>query len=286
MDDPQDSVWITVAGHDFSQARMKAFWQEAWTLLTGRSNALLQFEEVKRQLHLTGERSLGLQTIPIDKIVGSVGRYNDFTRTFLPRRSVDENRWRRIDALARGMVGFPPIEVYKVGEVYFVLDGNHRVSVARHLKMETIEAYVRELPTPVAIDENVTPEELFLKGEYAEFLRQTRLNVLRPDSNVLLTEPGYYDRICEHIEVHRYFMGLEQKRDITDDEAVTSWYDRVYLPMVEVIRKYDLLREFPNRTEADLYVWLINHQAAMHDNYGGEWLSPEETARDFIEKLS
>lgn len=285
--DAHEALLSSAAHRDFSQARMRAFWEGVWSLVNRKPNELLDFEEVKQRLRLEGgERDLGVQNIPLDKIVGSVGRYNDFTRKFLPRKSVNEDRWRRINALARGAYGLPPIEAYKVGDVYFVIDGNHRVSVARQLKSKTIEAYVREIPTPVEIGSNDTPEEIFRKGAYAEFLRKTRLKLLRPDSNVLLTEPGYYPQILENIDAHQYFKGIDEDREFPYEDAVASWYDNVYWPMVEAIRKYDLLREFPDRTEADLYAWLIRHQGALKDNYGGEWLSPEETARDFAAKLS
>jgi hypothetical protein len=226
-----------------------------------------------------------LQEMPLDKIVGSVGRYKDFTRTFLPRTNAIRSRWQRLDAMAHGPSGFPPIEVYKVGSVYFVIDGNHRVSVAKQLGAKTIEAYVTELPTAVPVDEHLSPDDLLIKEGYADFLRKTHLDTLRPGSQVLLTEPARYKEIEEHIAVHRYFMGLEQKRDIPYLEAVASWYDNVYMPMVELIRKYEVLDYFPGRTEADLYAWLIKHQESLRLNLGGEWLTPDETVADFLTKL-
>lgn len=283
--DTERSNLIMAARRDFSRARLQAFWESVWGSITGKSKDLLKFEDVQEQLKLQGQRMLGLQNIPLNKIVGTVGRYNDFTRSFLPRKTVDQDRWQRLNALARGIQGFPPIEVYKVGDVYFVLDGNHRVSVAHSLGQPTIEAYVTEIPTSVPFDENVTPEELTVKAGYADFLRRTRLDVLRPDSNVILTEPGMYQQIIQHIEVHRYFMGIDLDRPVMWNEAVESWYDNVYQPMVEAIRQYDLLREFGNRTEADLYVWLIRHQAILTDLYGGTVLTPEETTKDFIQRL-
>lgn len=284
MDNEERLIFATEARRDFSQARMKAFWQELRSRFTGKTNSLLRWDEVQQRLKLRGQRYLGLQNIPIDNIVGTVGRYNDFTRTFLPKKSVNRERWQRLSALAHGLQGFPPIEVYKVGDAYFVIDGNHRVSVARQLGQPTIEAYVIEIPTAVPFDENTTPGELTLKEGYADFLRETRLDILRPGANVMLTEVGMYRQILHHIEVHRYFMGLEQQRDIEWSEAVASWYDNVYMPMVETIRRNRLLEEFPNRTEADLYVWLVRHQEAIHDNYQN-YLSPEETALDFIQKM-
>jgi hypothetical protein len=283
--DPDDPTAVAQASRHFSKARMQAFWQEVWALLTGKSIDLLRFEEVKQRLRLTDERYLGLREIPLDKIVGSVGRYRDFTRTFLPRTNAVRSRWQRLDALARGPEGFPPIEVYKVGEVYFVIDGNHRVSVARQLGAKTIEAYVTELRTPVPIDENTTEKDLIQKEAYAEFLRRTRLDVLRPEAQIILTEPDRYNQLLEHISVHRYFMGIDQQREVSWEEAVVSWYDNVYMPLVKLIREYEVLEYFPGRTEADLYAWLIKHQEAMRLYHGGEYMTPQETVADFLSKL-
>lgn len=290
MDDIHNPQLRAQARRDYDRARMKAFWQNLWQSVTNQEQELLNFEEVQSKLRLNNQRSLGLQNIPLNKIVGSVGRYQDFTRSFLPKKRVNEERWSQISILARGMRGFPPIELYKVGEAYFVLDGNHRVSVARQLKMITIEAYVRELivPEELAIDETLTEEELIIKAGYLEFMRQTKINQVRPGSEVILTEPGMYNSILEHIEVHRYFMGLNEDREPTNVEAVGSWYDQVYLPMVTAIRESELLDEFPDRTETDLYVWLIRHQSTLSNMYGGmeHAPSPQETAQDFLEKLS
>ncbi len=283
--DPDSSVAMMEAARNFNKARMSAFWQEVWSFLTGKSVDLLSFEEVKHRLRLRDERYLGLQEVDLDKVVGSVGRYKDFTRSFLPRTNAIRSRWQRLDAMARGPQGFPPIEVYKVGAVYFVVDGNHRVSVARQLGAKTIEAYVTELPTPVPLEPNTQPDDLIKKEGYANFLRKTRLDQLRPGSEVLLTEPARYEQLIEHISVHRYFMGIEQNREVGWDEAVASWYDNVYMPLIELIRKHDVLSHFPGRTEADLYAWLIKHQEALRLHLGGELLTPEETVDDFLSKL-
>ena len=100
-----------------------------------------------------------------------------------------------------------------------------------------------------------------------------------------MTEPARYKDVLEHIDVHRYFMGIERKGPVTYPEAVASWYDHVYMPMIELIRRHDVLDYFPGRTETDLYAWLIKHQEALRLNLGGEWLTPEETVEDFVAKL-
>src|SRR5215216_1294710 len=132
---------IQMAIHDFQSARKKAAVQEVLARITGKSTQLLSYEDVAEKLRLRARTERGIQHIPIDAIVGSVGRYTDFTRTFLPRRAEDRQRWAGVKAtfLEEG-AGLPPIEVYKVGEAYFVIDGNHRVSIAKQEKFTSIEA--------------------------------------------------------------------------------------------------------------------------------------------------
>jgi hypothetical protein len=257
---------IAQADSDFKRARSRAFWSTVWGRLRGESNDLLDFEEVKHKLRLKHERHLGLQEIPLDDIIGSVGRYQDFTRKFLPKKSVNRDRWKAVDALTLDWRGFPPIEVYKVGDAYFVLDGNHRVSVARANGMATIEAYVTEFPTPVPLDSSTTPEELFIKEGYAYFLKETAMNIIRPESQVILTEPGNYPEILHHIEVHHYFMGIECKCPVTWEEAVASWYDSVYAPMVLA---FIVIQDSESSTAFDLnHGSSIDEQPADSDRLG------------------
>jgi hypothetical protein len=281
--DTDYQVAIAQAETHFNRARSQAFWSTIWSRLVGKADELLNFQEVKHKLRLNDERYLGLQDVPLDAIVGSVGRYKDFTRTFLPKKSVDRSRWKAIDKMVL-TEGYPPVELYKIGDAYFVLDGNHRVSVARVNKLATIEAYVTELRTDVPFERDTQPTDLFMKEAQAFFLRETRLNVLRPQAEIRLTEPAFYPEILHHIEVHRYFLGLDCDCQPTWDEAVASWYDNVYTPMVEAIQRHKMLDQFPQRTPADLYVWLIRHQSELQETYGIKPMSPTETVDDFMLK--
>jgi hypothetical protein len=119
-------------------------------------------------------------------------------------------------------------------------------------------------------------------GEKVHFLERTRLDVLRPESRVRLTIPDGFDRMMEHIAVHRYFMGIDLKRDISEDEAITHWYDTVYLPIVKEIRKSKILKEFPGKTEGDLYLWVLDRQRYLSED-GQTLQPPQEAARVFIE---
>ncbi len=261
---------------DFYKARRQAALQELLARFTGANTRLLSYDEIRRQFRLTNARPRGLEDIPVDKIVGSVGRYKDFTRTFLPKSDADKERWARVKATQEDLAGLPPIEVYQVGDAYFVIDGNHRVSVARRLGMPTISAYVTEVQTRVPLAADDDPNEIICKARYAAFLEETNLDKLRPDAALLMTFCGHYQTLLEHIAVHRYYLGLEQKREIPWAEAVASWYDHVYLPVVQMVRDQGILRYFPQRTEADMYVLLAEYRAELAEALG--WDVSLETA--------
>lgn len=274
----QQDPHIQSALQDFTDARRQAAMQDVLARLTGRSNELLSFDEVARKLKLTARAERGVHSIPLASIVGSVGRYTDFTRTFLPRQTTNPERWARVKALIDDPSGrgWPPIEVYKVGEVYFVLDGNHRVSVARQEGFEFIEAHVIEIRSDVPLTPDISPDDLIIKSEYVHFLETTDLRKLRPNADLSVSVPGQYEKLQEHIEVHRYYMGLDFQRDISYEEAVTHWHDQVYLPLAELIRERGVLRWFPGRTETDLYLWVSENRATLEADLG--WHIRPETA--------
>jgi nucleotide-binding universal stress UspA family protein len=253
---------------DFRAARRRAAIEGILARLRGTSTELLSFEEVKDKLGGVGQRPRGLQDIPLDAIVGSVGRYNDFTRSFLPLSDSDEQRWAAVRAGVESLAGLPPIEVYKLGEAYFVQDGHHRVSVARRLGADNIQGFVTEIPVQVPLSAEATPEEVISKSELAEVLERTRLRQIRPEAQIEITCADCARRLEEHIHVHRYFMGLEQQREIPWEEAVAHWYDHVYRPIAEGIRTRGVLEEFPGRTEADLYLWVLEHRDALQQRVG------------------
>lgn len=250
---------------DFQDARRRAALEDLKARLTGKSDDLLSYEAVHDLLEAKSSISRGLQEIPLDAIVGSVGRYRDFTRSFLPRLESDKHRWANVKLKALYQGGFAPIEVYKLGDVYFVLDGNHRVSVARQLGARTIQAYVTEVHSRVPLSDEVEPDELIIKARYAQFLDYTGLDKSRPGLDLLVTTPGQYRKLEEQIEAHgRRLAGA----DIDLPAAAAAWYDHVYLPVIQIVRERDLLAGFPGRTEADLFMWLLERQDALEDEIG------------------
>lgn len=270
---------------DFSRARRKVFFKEILSILSGqRAATLLSYDDVKERLHIGGPIYRGIKTIRVDQIAGSLNRYHEFDRAFLPREDQLANRWQSVDRAFYQEINLPPVVLYKVGEVYFVVDGHHRVSVAREQGQEFIEAEVRECYTRVNITPDIKPEDLEILGDKVHFLERTRLDELRPGANIKMTIPDGFDRMLVHIAVHRYFMGLDLKRDITEEEAVTHWYDTVYLPIVEIIRQSSILGEFPGKTEGDLYLWTLDHQRYLSEEEGQPLQPPEKAARQFVEE--
>jgi len=269
---------------DFSKARFKSFINKALSVLSGQPTKLLSYDDVKEKLHIGGPIYRGVKTIRVDQIVGSLNRYHEFDRAFLPKDDQLASRWQKVDRAFYQDIHLPPIVLYKVGDVYFVVDGHHRVSVAREQGQEFIEAEIRECATRVNITPNIKTEDLEILGAKVHFLERSGLDDLRPEANIKLTIPDGFERMLEHIAVHRYFMGLDFLRDISEQEAVAHWYDKVYMPIVEVIRESNILKDFPDKTEGDMYMWILDHQHYLAEEQGEPLRPPHEAARKFVKK--
>jgi nucleotide-binding universal stress UspA family protein len=281
-----DQYKFLMAVHDFQSARQRAAIQEVLARVRGKSNQLLSYEEVAEKLKLRVRTERGIQHIPLDAIVGSVGRYTDFTRTFLPRRTEDQERWAGVKtAFMEG--NLPPIEVYKVGEAYFVVDGNHRVSIARQEKFVTIEARVIELQTDIPLTPDIQPDDLIIKAEYVEFLNTTRLHETRPNVDLTVTSCCQYDKIMGQVRVQQYILQEDQKLDaspagsVSLPDSAAYWYDTIYIPLAEAIRDRGLLHWFPGRTVTDLYLWISENRSALEKELGWETQS-DIAATDLI----
>lgn len=283
---------LSAAGERYQREHNKAQMADLLSKISGENTDLVRFDEVAKRLRARQRIEKGTQMVPLDKIVGSVGRYKDFTRSFLPRSGANKARWTNIDAAMNSLAGLPAVELYKIGDAYFVRDGNHRVSVARANDVSHIEAYVTEYTTSVPLTaDDFERDQWLIKIEQAEFLEKTKLDQLRPDSSIELTEPGRYRIVLRHIHVHRYLRNLDLQRAdepdrLTWEDAVQSWYDTVYMPMVDVVREKGLLDDFPNRTEADLYLWIAYHRERLAQQYGLAPLSPEAAVSTFAETHS
>lgn len=275
---------ITSALLDFRRARRRAELEVLLARLTGKSVDLLCYDDVRDKLDGALSPGKELEDIELDRIVGSVGRCTDFTRSFLPRQDSDADRWARTEVRMADLAGLPPVEVYELGGVYFVQDGHHRVSVAKHSGADYIQAYVTKVRTRVSLASNADADDVIIEAEHSDFLSRTNLDVLRPESDFTVSVPGQHRKLLEHIDVHRYFMGLDEERPVPYQEAVAHWYDHVYRPLVEVVQAQRMLEDFPGRTDADLYLWVAEHRHALRERLGWE-VTPSSAAEDLAEQF-
>ncbi len=255
------------AREDFSRAARKAFWRKVTAWIKGESNQLLSYDDVRSAIPIRGQRYLGLQSVPLDQIVGSVGRYRDFDRIFGPTQTRTADRWIRLDVARSQDIHLPPVDLYKIGEAYFVKDGNHRISVARERGQEHIDAFITEISVPVPFSADVTPDALPIKRENAWLMEETGLQTIRPGAELQVSLAGECSRIVEHIRTHQYYLSSASKKEIDFSAAVGSWYDTVYLPLAASIRESGLQDKFPERTEADLYLMVSEYQWMLRQAY-------------------
>jgi uncharacterized ParB-like nuclease family protein len=253
------------AREDFDSARFKAFRRAIRATLTRRSRRLISLDRVLAAAGVEGKSFGGVQEIPLDKVIGSAAadaKAADFDPAFLPANRRLRDRWTRIyTAMVEGDE-LPPIDVYKLDDYYYVIDGHHRVSVARSLGRDVINARVVEVKTRAPVGSHVDAVALLRAAEFSEFLDTTQLHRSRPEARLECSRLGRYDEIFKHILGHRYFLGLERGHEVSLAEAAASWYDNVYTPIAKVIRKHRVLEQMPGWTEADLYVeitrrWLL-----------------------------
>jgi hypothetical protein len=267
---------------DFERARQRAFLADLRSLFARRPRTLIPYHKLRERVSPEAESYRGLQTVPLANIVGSMDRFDDFNREFFPRQRFTAGRWQNVDRAYYQDVQLPPVQLYKVGDIYFVKDGNHRVSVARDRGQEYIDAEVIEghIRAPLHVD--MAPNELLLQAEYAEFLRQTDLDAIDPEHDIRPSALGRYDEIWEHIAGHRDWLSAIRHQPVPDREAVADWYEYIYSPIIEVARKRDLTARFPNQTEADIYLWVTRHRWEIERELGRD-IGPAPAAQDYAE---
>lgn len=280
----QPNIFKFQAHEDFVKARNKAWVNDLQNLMNPDKKKLLSFNDVKKILKPQNEVYAGLKVVPIKKIVGSEGRYNDFDNHFLPRSNELKQRWMNVDEAHLSDVVLPPIQLYELGGLYFVRDGNHRVSVAKAQGVEFIDAEVTslqsEIQLPATVQQN-TLLEAVITYEKRVFYSETHFGDLTDCWDLDFTATGRYDVIYNHILVHKYFINEQQSSEIAFTDALVSWYTTVYLPVIAVIEKYRLLADFKNRTKSDIYVWVVKHWDRLKQKNGNDY-SLDAATKDFV----
>jgi len=271
------------AAQDFNRARNRAILSRIQHFLNTDRDNLLSFYDVREILKPRNEVYRGMQEVPISKIVGSEGRYRDFNKYFLPRREFLRERWESVDLAQLRDIPLPVIQLYEIGGVYFVRDGNHRVSVARSQGGEYIDAEVTSLSTEIAITPSMTVEELkaaVIEYEKKIFNEKTSFEKLTGDTKLNFTNPGCYDVIYNHILVHKYYLNQDMEEELPFNDALLSWHKNVYSPIIKIIDDDMICINFPGRSPSDLYVWIVKHWDFLKKTNGVHY-SAADASRDF-----
>jgi DNA-binding Lrp family transcriptional regulator len=196
-----------------------------------------------------GTRDLGTRPVRLDKIVGSVGRYQDFDSSFQLKDHLPHEKLESVKKMMREGKPISPIELYQLKDEYYVLDGHHRVAAAKEFGFKEIEARIVQV---IQADDTL---ESTLYRERGDFNEKANIPEL-----IELTEVGRYGHLERQILKHRDFLEQERGSNVSFQGAALDWYKTIYLPLVTAIKKGNLIESFPNRTLADLYVYISWHQ--------------------------
>jgi hypothetical protein len=253
---------------DFSRARR----ERALARLTARLrrepsdfDVILPFEEVIAELGWKGQRSLGLQSVSVDSIVGTVDRSKEFDREFRPTSGTVRGRWQRIAEAQRRGRDMPPISVFRIGDLHFVKDGHHRVSVARAQGRTHIDAYVTAVETKVDVHSGMRPADLPLKGHERLFHERVPLP---PEARerVRPSDPWDYGCLAEGVEAWGLRAIQARGEYMPREQVAEAWYRDDYLPVVNTLRESGLL---DGRNETDVYMRVVSDRYRLMRTH--EW---------------
>ncbi|MGH2694196.1 MAG: ParB/RepB/Spo0J family partition protein [Actinomycetota bacterium] len=271
----------------FDKARRKDAYRRLARLVTRRDPpGLLPLDEVTRRLRFFDQRYIGIRTIPVDRIVGTTDRTGAFSAGFLPRRQDMRQRWRRVEEVfPEG--GFPPIVVYKLGDSYFVVDGHHRVAIARQRGMEFIDAEVTELRTRYELPADADVWRLIYLEQKRIFMEESGLDRARPEADIEFSRVDGYIELLEIVKIHGFHLMVERGEVLPIEEIGAHFYDHVYLPTVEAITAEGLYEGFRGRTCADLFLWVWARRRALSPHLGGmdTWDAAREAGKEQARRL-
>lgn len=274
------------AREDFNKARSRATISNILNALTPDRQKLLSLGDIRKLIKPKSETYIGMKTIDIDLIIGSEGRYKDFNRTFLPRKEFIRNRWESIDKAHLKSVILPPIKLYEIGGSYFVRDGNHRVSVAKIQGVMSIDAEIIRLDTEIPLSPGMTLKEIegaIIKYEKDHIYQNTELGLIINPEELFFTAPGRFYEVLRHIQGHKYFLNESYTDEIPFVDAGISWYENLYIPIINIVRQEKILGRFPGRTESDLYMWIIKHWDELKTRNGNNFCLQEAAASFSLE---
>jgi hypothetical protein len=252
----------------FDRARRKELYRRLAGIVrrTG-DRELLPLERLREHVRLFQQTYVGVLPIAVAAVVGTATRSDDFSDDFLPRRDDVRDRWMRIErAFPDGE--FPPIVAYQLGDSYFVVDGHHRVAVAKQRGIEYIDAEVTELRARFEIPPGVDVGRLIHAEQRQRFMEDSGLDRMAPDAEIDLSAPHQYVELLELIKVHAYHLSCEAGRVVPVEEAALDFYDHIYIPTVDAIKAERLSDDCPNKTPADLFMVVYERRRTLFPDHG------------------
>jgi hypothetical protein len=269
----------------FDRARRRRFYARLARAVAGHraSRDLLPLDEATERLRPFARRYVGLRAIPVDGIVGTDSRGSDFDRAFLPRRPDLRARWQSVEE-AFPDAAFPPIVVYRLGDAYFVVDGHHRVAIARQLGMATIDAEVTELRARWRLPADADVVELIHAEQERIFMDESGLGDALPEVRMRFSRPVGYIQLLENVQIHGYHLMLSAGRALPRDEIARRWHADVFQPALDVIGAEGLDEVCPEATDADRFLWVYERRRELVPELGCQELA--EAARRATDELA
>jgi hypothetical protein len=268
----------------------RARWQEARNRIAKvvqgqQPDNLMDLDDVQGRLALFQQSYVGVRPIRVDEIVGSVDKSKDFDKDFRPRTDRSKRRWEQIErAFPRG--DFPPIDVYQVDNTYYVIDGHHRVGVARARGIEFIDADITALHSPYELKPGDDLGDIIHLQQRRLFLHQSGLGRVRPDADFEFSRPVGYVQLLENLEVHGYHLQREREEVLSKEAVAADWYDNVYLKNLAEIKAVGLDKLMEHASISDLYLWVHQRRQSLFPDQGSisfrtaaEELAAEEAKR-------
>ncbi|WP_326946325.1 MULTISPECIES: chromosome partitioning protein ParB [unclassified Amycolatopsis] len=243
------------AESDFLRARRQQVLSRLSTWLRREPddvNIMLPFHEVVEALGYLGESRIGLRVIKLDSIAGTVDRSRDFDRRFRPTSGRVRERWERLALAARRGEDIPPIEVYRVGELHFIIDGHHRVSVAHAQGLSTIEASVTVVRTKLDPSGIRYRGDLIVKDYRRLFLERVPLTG-HARASVIVSDPWDYAKLGEHVEAWGFRLMQDEGKFCDRASVAQRWFEEEYVPVVAMLRQAGMVGD---RTDAEAYMWV------------------------------
>lgn len=244
------------SGSTFGKARRQEAYRRLADVVRRRDpRPLLPLDEVSKRLRAFEQSYVGIRPIPVSKIVGTVSRIDDFDRDFLPKRTKIQERWRKVErSFPEG--DFPPIVVYEIDGSYFVVDGHHRVAIAKQLGVENIDAEITRLRSRTKLPPDADIARIIMDEQERRFIEESGLGRAHPRVRIEFSRPQGYIELLEHLKIHGFHLMMERGEVVPIEEIAGDWYDRVYRPTVAAIHREGLRELWPKATDADLFLWV------------------------------